>query len=1050
MFAGEYVIDVWDAENGLPNSSVTAIAQTPDGYLWVGTYNGLARFDGASFRHYDPDNTPALQHARVRKLYVDSQGTLWINTYDGSLTACLNGEFTREWKGEGGTDDQWTLISSRSNGVVFMHYTGELIRRRGAPGSTNQWQVLKPPGSGSGARCCEDGQGILWYRAKDQRLWRLSGDTFEMVPTADSLQGRAINCLAADPGGRIWLGTDKEIALWDGQRFQTMTPTNGEALLEVSFLYPGRAGVLWSVANGRVRKSVGRQWVFEVEPWRGVLEKLLLRLDALEDRQAGVWIYHYGKGLFHVRADGLARRVGAEAGFPGERVDALFEDREGNIWAGVDRGGLVRLRQKRFQVLALSEGGAPRATVSVCQDLEGATWIGSLGAGLNCWQDGTLTNFALPGGSAMGFVFAVCPDAAGRLWLSAGEEDLFVREHGEIKPAPEPVHGVKAIFGDREGRVWLGTKNGLVCRAEGRLRHYGPEAGIRRTDIRALAQDSGGALWVGAGDGTLYRFTNGLFQAFQAADNLSRQPIWSLLADPDGTVWAGTFRGGLLAFKDGRFVRYTTREGLPNDVICQILDDGRGNLWLGSHQGIFRVAKTNLHALAQGRIKTVPCVVYGRHDGLPALECSSSYQPACWHARDGRLWMATAKGVVSFQPAETQLNPLPPPVVLEAVVVDGDSLLPRAEVAAARPGMARAGAGSEAILEVPPGRRQIEFRYAGLSFSAPDRVRFRYQLEGLDRDWVEAGPRRAAPYSYLRPGDYRFRVIACNNDGIWNEQGTALRLRVLPHFYETWWFLALAAVAALGGVTGLVRAVTTRRLRGALERLERQRAVELDRTRIAKDIHDDLGAGLTQITLLSELARRDPAHETEAHLGQISDTARELTRAMDEIVWAVNPQNDSLDSLVSYVCKFAQDFLRVAGIRCRLDVPAQLPAQPLAAEIRHNLFLAVKEALNNVVKHAQASEVWLRLGFQGRTLVLTIEDNGLGFGPGGGASPAAGGRICAGHGLGNLDKRLSAIGGRCAVRSEPGRGTCVELTVVLEAGPSPVLATAQAPAHPAS
>jgi signal transduction histidine kinase/ligand-binding sensor domain-containing protein len=1045
------VVDVWDAENGLPNSSVTAIAQTPDGYLWVGTYNGLARFDGGTFRHYDPDNTPALQHARVRKLFVDSQGTLWINTYDGSLTACRDGVFTREWQGEGGYDDQWTLVSSRSNHIVFLHYTGALIRRRLTPGATNSWQILKPPGSGSGARCCADGQGSVWYRAKDQRLWRLVQDTFEMVPTVNAaLQGRVINCLVADPAGRIWIGTDKEIARWDGHTFQTMTPTNGEAQLEVSFLYPGRADALWSVANGRVRKSVGRQWIFEIEPWSGVLEKLLLRLDALEDRQAGVWIYHYGKGLFHVRADGAARRLGPEDGFPGERVDALFEDREGNLWAGVDRGGLVRLREKRFQVLALTESGAPRATVSVCQDPQGAIWIGSLGAGLNRWQEGGLTNFALPGGSAKGFVFAVCPDAAGRLWLSAGEEDLFVREHGEIKPAPEPVHGVKAIFGDREGRVWLGTKNGLACRAEGRLRHYGPEAGIRRTDIRALTQDPTGAIWAGAGDGTLYRFTNSQFQAFQAADNLARQPIWSLLADDAGTVWAGTFRGGLLAFKDGRFVRYTTRQGLPNDVICQLLDDGRGNLWLGSHQGIFRIAKTSLHALAAGRIQTLPCLAFGRHDGLPALECSSSYQPACWRALDGRLWMATVKGVVSFQPAETQLNPLPPPVVVESVLVDGDNRVPGRAVAAARPGADGQGAGPEATLVVPPGRRQIEFRYAGLSFSAPDRVRFRYQLEGLDRDWVEAGTRRSAPYSYLRPGDYRFRVIACNNDGVWNEQGTSLCLRILPHFYETWWFLGLLGLAAVGLVTGLVRAVTTRRLRGALERLERQRAVELDRTRIAKDIHDDLGAGLTQITLLSELARRDPAHETEAHLGQISDTARELTRAMDEIVWAVNPQNDTLDSLVSYVCKFAQDFLRVAGIRCRLDAPAQLPAQPLAAEIRHHLFLAVKEVLNNVVKHAQASEVWLRLGVEGHSLVLSITDNGLGFGPGGRSPTPEALRICAGHGLGNLNKRLAAIGGRCAVRSASGQGTCVELTVVLDPGLSPVLATPQSPAPPAS
>jgi signal transduction histidine kinase len=319
-------------------------------------------------------------------------------------------------------------------------------------------------------------------------------------------------------------------------------------------------------------------------------------------------------------------------------------------------------------------------------------------------------------------------------------------------------------------------------------------------------------------------------------------------------------------------------------------------------------------------------------------------------------------------------------------------------------------------------------------------MRFRYQLEGLDTDWIEVGDRRSVQYPWLRPGEYIFRVSACNNDGLWSPDGAAIALRVRPQFHETWWFPTLLAVAAIAAAAGLVRQAATRRFRQQLAVLERQRAVELDRARIAKDIHDDLGAGLTQITLLSELARRDPPEEAHTHLEHISGTARELTRAMDEIVWAVNPQNDTLDGLVTYVCKFAPEYLRVGGIPCRLDLPAELPTRLLPAEVRHHLFLAIKEALNNIVKHAHASEVWLRLALARDGFTFVIEDNGRGL-PlvGAAAVPDNGGRVEGGHGLSNLENRLAAIGGRCQVRSVPGQGTRVEFFVPhdLPAAPAP-------------
>lgn len=1021
--SGDYLVKVWSSDDGLLSSSVTAVAQTPDGYLWAGTYNGLSRFDGNRFVTFGPDVTPELQRARIRRLYRDAEGNLWINTYDGSLTTYRDGEFSLEWLGGGSADATVSMVSARSNGPVFMLHTGQLIRRRAGAKGTNAWDVLRPPGASSGQLAVEDGQGVIWGRGRDQKLWRLTGDEFRAVEINASLQGQVINSLTADPQGNIWVGTEREVARWTGQRFETMSPTNGEATLNVIHLRPTSSNAFWVVANGKVRKATGRRWDFEAEVCRGVFDSFRDRLGVREDGAGGVWIHDYGKGLFHVRSDGRGRQMTAEEGFPGDRVDCLFEDREGNVWAGVDRGGLVRLREKRFTVLAPGDSPVAKAAVTVAEDARGAIWVGTFGGGLHRWLDEEWQNYPVAGGSLRDYVFSVFPTRDDQMWASAGEEDLYFYENGAFKEATPAVHGVKALLAARDGKLWLGTKNGLANLTNGQFRRYLPEDGVRRFDVRALAETTNGVIWAGAGDGTLYRLETNRVDSFRPTDQLAAQPIWSLLVDDAGTVWAGTFRGGLLRWRDGKFTRYMTQHGLPDDVIAQILDDRQGWLWLGSQSGIFRVEKRELEEFADGRARTVDCTAYGRYDGLPSLECSGSYQPAAWRTSDGRLLFATLKGVVSVNPQELTINRLPPPVAIEEVLLDGRAQLPARPVIASR---LRTHPHSPAI-EVPPGKRQVELRYTALSFVSPDRVRFRHKLEGLDDDWVEAGTGRVVQYSFLRPGNYTFQVKACNNDGIWNEEGVTLAMRVLPHFYQTWWFLGLMGFGVVGTVAAVVRQTVVRKMRRELEQIERQRAVERDRARIAKDIHDDLGAGLTHITLLTELARRSPNEETPAHLNHISDMARELTRAMDETVWAVNPRNDSLEGLMTYVTKFAQDYLNVAGIRCRLDLPVHLPPLTLPAEARHNLYLAVKETIHNVVKHAHATEVWLRMSETSEAFTISIEDNGRGLTAD--KTVTNSGRLSTGHGLDNLEKRLVACGGRCVVTSEPGKGTRVELSV---------------------
>ena len=1019
----DYLVDVWDTENNLPSSTVTAMAQTPDGYLWVGSYNGLARFDGVRFVNFDPVNTPQLSHPRVQGLYVDTCGTLWINTFRGGLTSYRNGIFRNEWPDQSTFDLHTTLAWSSSNTVVFVTQFGVVLRRPALAGTNINWNVLVPSNWLRPIFQCAEPDGTLWFLTREGRALRLVGGKFEELPPDAGLGSRRAYTLATDAKGRVWVGAENQIGCWNGHQFDDMTPTNGEAKIQPSLIFPTTTGALWILDGDRLRKQVGREWVSEAKEWRGLLGSASGRAMGMhEDREGGVWFNHYGNGLFHILPNGNFQHLTAQEGMPGDRVGAWFQSRNGGIWAGVDRGGLARLRDRRFHVIGAGDGLGVRTALSVCDDTNGMVWIGTAGGGLCQWSNGKILRYPVGASLSANFVFSVFPKADGGLWLSASEgEDLYEFQAGKIQRSKWEMHGVKSLLTDHAGRIWVGTKSGIGWWQAGQQGLLGVSDGVAIPSVRALAEMPGGEVWAGSDDGTLYRCETNRLQAFRPKDALAEQPIYSLLADRDGTLWAGTFRGGLLRFKDGKFTRFSAAQGLPVDVISQILEDQHGRLWLGTHQGIYCVAKAALEAYAAGKISTVDYVTYGRHDGLPALECSDGYQPACWHGQDGKLWFTTVRGVIYLNPDELTANSPPPPVLIEEFRVDGE-LIPL----------------HKGRLVVPPGHKQFEFQFTALNFDASDKTRFRYRIDGVDAGWVEADTRRTAHYGLLPPRDYQFRVIACNNDGVWSETGAKIAFTVKPFFYETWWFTAVISAGIIGGVALTVRRIAARKYQRRLARLEQQHAVERDRARIAKDIHDDIGAGLTQITLLSELARREPAH-TGKHLDRILGSARQLTRAMDEIVWAVDPQHDTFNGLMDYISAFAEDFLRTADIRCRMDFPSVLPETRVDAEMRYNLFLALKETLNNVVKHSQATEVWLRLQIEPDSFILIVEDNGQGLSMAGGAGTVASGRITSGSGLINLEKRLAAIGGRCVVRSVGDQGTRVEMKVAFKDAASPIV-----------
>ena len=404
------------------------------------------------------------------------------------------------------------------------------------------------------------------------------------------------------------------------------------------------------------------------------------------------------------------------------------------------------------------------------------------------------------------------------------------------------------------------------------------------------------------------------------------------------------------------------------------------------------------------------------------------FYPAGLKTRSGRLWFATLKGIVVADPQSHAADVPVPTVVLEETMIDGVAADTRRPPAAGGEGERKNRlAPAEGVgIRVPPGKHRVEFRYTGISFSSPERVRFRYRLEPLDSDWVEAGARRTAFYSYVPPGQYRFRVIACESGGSWNEAGAGLSLVVLRHWWQTWWFVGLPALGLMASVAGAVRMAEKRKHQRRLKLLEQERALEHERARIAQDLHDDLGSSLTRISLLSDLARadRDNASLVEAHLQKISQSAAQTVRALEEIVWALRPGSDSLQSLVEYIAHFANELFEGDSAHCRLDLPHDLPAHSLPPEMRHNIFLVVKEALTNALKHSRAREVRVQAKATAKVLEIVVQDDGQGF-----EAQALPPTRVKRHGLGNMRRRAEAMGGTLAMESGRGKGTTVRLSV---------------------
>ncbi|MEO7098378.1 MAG: two-component regulator propeller domain-containing protein [Luteolibacter sp.] len=901
------LVRVWQSQDGLPSNVVRSVVQASDGYLWVATAEGVARFDGFDFELIEPVGELRRYRLAFSRLFATENGDVWAATYQGGLFRANKGRLY------------------------------QILDNMRSPRPPLVTQLIQDP----------DGS-IFFKRGNQFGQVASSGGVVKVTPTEGLLRRFDEDFKKQAARGRV-----EEVG---------KTP-----------VLQDRAGSEWraGAAGGLTVSKEGEPTIAVEYPQRGLVYE----------------------------------------------VNEMLEDSEGNVWIASPINGLARVRQARVDVLDPNAGQNERAVAALIEDHTGAWWIANRRGGLNRWTTTESRYMEFSNSHYYRPAAALFEDKSFRLWVASRDGSVFRYENGVFEPQflkTQVPSKVRSITQDAAGTLWFGGTQGLTSYSGETVREYGKEDGVGDLlDVTVLQPFPGGKIIAGTASGSVLLGDGHGFITIAKPGVLKHQWISGILPISAKETWVTTLGSGLYLWDGKKWLCFDSNDGLPDSRLTCVLNDERGYIWLGSLGGIIRADRKELLARLRDPDAPVKWLRLDHTDGMPSRECIGGYQPAGWRGKDGLLWFPTGSGVVRVRPNLVEFNKVAPPIYLQAARANG--VLHVEETGP---------------ITTEPGRARLEFRFVGLSFSAPEKITYRARLAGLDDSWRELGNQRVAAFEAVPPGKYTFEVMAVNGDGLRSTEPARISVVIEPHFWETSWFYVLGGMVILSAAAGIGWAGARVRMKSRIQALKIRNAREGERSRIARDLHDDLGASLTEISILAALAAED-ADQTPLYpaLDQLSAKAKHVVGSLDEIVWAVNPREDTLRSLVDYLAAFAREFLDIARIPLRTDVTREIPEYPLSTPQRHGVFLAAREALNNIVKHSGATEVHLAITLSNNILEIRIQDNGSGFEP----DYATGG-----NGLGNLRMRMQEAGGDCRIETYHKQGTTVFLTLPLLALTKPV------------
>jgi signal transduction histidine kinase/ligand-binding sensor domain-containing protein len=961
-----YQIDQWTTEDGLPQNSVNALVQGPDGYLWLGTFGGLVRFDGLRFTLMERTDSAGTRHVdRVLALAVGVDGSLWIGTENAGLMRRKDGDYEVYTTADGLPDDQITALHASGDGELWIE-TAHVGLTRFADGRFETLRDVDGEPFGPVASVTGDRDGRLWASDGGRLLVIEQGESSLVRLDDPTLSGAERDVLLEDRAGGVWVSRSEDMARW----------FEGDVSLH-------------DVPDADVM---------------------------VEDPDDGFWLGTSNDGLFHYRldADGSgARRYPLADGQLDFRVRSAHVDRAENVWIGTNANGLLRARRNLFTTYTTEEGLSHDVATAIYGAPDGTMWIATNCGGVNAIDPERRTvrvHNPRASGDPEGdpCVFALTRTHDGAMWQGSYGKGVSRLTAGggawprRIEGLPDSV--VLALHTDRDGTMWVGTRRGgLAAVEDGVVRTVHTTAdGLSDDGVRVVHETRDGDLWIGTLGGA-NRLADGRFTD-TIADALH---VRAFHDDADGDLWVGTYGAGLLLLRDGVATQITREDGLADNVVSAILEDDAGNLWMSGNRGIYRVARSELVGFAEGTRERVRSVLYGAADGLRTVETNGGFQPAAWKDDRGHLWFPTLRGVAVVDPGRAAVGQPAPSVSVEDVVVDGASR----------------GAGDTVV--VGPGRSNVEVRYAALSLSTPEHVAFRHRLHGFDRDWVRAGARRVAFYPRLEPGEYRFEVGAANRDGVWGESASPVTLRVMPPFWSTWWF-RLAAAAGLVGVAAVVvvrRERATRREKIAREKFSRRliESQEHERRRIAGALHDGLGQQLLVVRNRALMALRaaDVDPEVRAQLHDIRDVASDSLADVRNLAHDLTPRQLEHLGLSASLEAMMESVSQAAGIS--LEATVDEIDGLLSPEGEINLYRVVQEALNNMARHSGAATGYVRIRRDSGAVRATVADDGRGFERDGSGDD--------GFGLSGMAERVRILGGSLDVETAPGDGTRIRVDV---------------------
>jgi signal transduction histidine kinase/ligand-binding sensor domain-containing protein len=970
----QYAHTSWTVRGGFSLGAVFAMAQTPDGYLWLGSEFGLFRFDGVNFVRWQPPDGEQLPARNISSLLAARDLTLWIGTFAG-LASWHDGRLTRFHE----LDRVFvTSLLEDRHGTVWVggmsDHGGHLCAVRG------------------GRVTCAGGDG-------------LSG-----------VFGRFVWSFHEDDAGTLWVGTDSGLWRWaPGAPKRYLIPG-----MQIGDLSEGdEGGLLIGIRDKALRQLIDDR--IEPYPIRSAHTPMALLGDAevdsnklLRDRDGALWIATAKQGLIHV-SRGRADTFTAADGLAGNVSCSLFEDREGTIWVATT-GGLDRFQQSSVATVSTKQGLHTDAVVSVLGATDGSVWLAAR-EGLMRWRDGQFTTFQTTSGLPDDATQSLFEDPRGRVWVFTKGGLAYFDGRRFVSVPGVSSKEVFSITGDEPGNLWLSGDAGLTHLLAGHVVENIPWSTIGQTRAKVVVSDKGGvwlSFWT---DGGVMYFKDGQVRAsYSVRDGLGKGHVPGLALDSDGALWASTEEGGLSRIKDGHVATLTSRNGLPCDTIHGTVQDDRRSLWVYAACGVFRITRPELDAWIAEPAHRVQTTLWDAADGakLRAL-APTSYEPLITRSTDGKLWSVAGEGVQVLDPQHLASNPLRPPVYVERLTADSTvrwQHLP--------------GGTPVANLRLPPHVRDVEIDFTALSLVAPEKIRFKYRLEGQDHAWREVVNDRRVQYSNLGPGAYRFRVIASNNSGVWNEQGDTLSFSVDPAYYQTNWFRALCAGC------GLFVLWSGYQLR--LRHLQHEFDMALDarvheRTRIARELHDTLLQSFQSLLLrfqvVSEMLVDHPAvrAKLDAAIAQVAQAIVEGRDAVQGLRDSVVERNDLARAITTMAGTLAADPGQDAPPSLRVAIDGA--SRNLRPILRDEIYRIAIEALRNAFKHAQAPRVDVDIRYGSDQFRLRVRDAGRGID---GAVLEAQGT--SGHyGLAGMRERATVIGGTLTVTSASGAGTEVQLVI---------------------